>query len=329
MQRKRIAIFLAVLMVATVLSGCSGDKKAAEGNGSSENARKVAMITNDTINDGGWNAACYAGMCEAAKEYGFETSYTEKVAESDYASTFTEYANMGFDLIFAPGNEYTDAILEVAPSFPDVNFVVLNGEISGDNYSSIKCDNVQMGFLAGVLAGLKTKTGNVGYVGAIEITTALDNINGFEQGAAYVNPDTKVHVAWTNSWTDTAKGKEVAISMITTNNVDVFYGNAGTIDVGVREAAKQYEERYAVAQPAESLDQDPDIILNSVITDNAALIGMAMKAVVEGSFGNSIYEGGVAEGVLSIGKFGTNAEDIKDDFNKIYEDLKAGKIGLK
>ena len=64
-----------------------------------------------------------------------------------------------------------------------------------------------MGFLAGVLAGLKTKTGNIGYVGAIEITTALDNISGFEQGAAYVNPDTKVHVAWTNSWTDTAKGK--------------------------------------------------------------------------------------------------------------------------
>ena len=44
---------MAVLMVAAALSGCSGEKKAAEGNGSGENARKVAMITNDTINDGG------------------------------------------------------------------------------------------------------------------------------------------------------------------------------------------------------------------------------------------------------------------------------------
>ena len=108
-----------------------------------------------------------------------------------------------------------------------------------------------------------------------------------------------------------------------------FYGNAGTIDVGVRRLRSSTKNGMPLHSLQNHWIRDPDIILNSVITDNAALIGMAMKAVAEGSFGNSIYEGGVAEGVLSIGKFGTNAEDIKDDFNKIYKDLKAGNIELK
>ena len=60
---------------------------------------RVAMVANAPIADGGWNSACYEGMQKAAQEHGFETSFTEKVQQTDYVSVFTEYANSAPRLI--------------------------------------------------------------------------------------------------------------------------------------------------------------------------------------------------------------------------------------
>lgn len=328
-MKKVIALVLALVLAIGVFAGCGAkeDEKKPSG-GDSEKQHKIAMIANASVNDGGWNQSCYAGMCGAAEKYGFETAYTENVAEADYVTTFSDYANMGFDLIFAPGNEFTDAVVEVAPNYPDVGFIILNGTVSGDNYISIKCDNVEMGFMAGVVAGLKTKSNQLGYISAIEITTSIDCLSGYEQGAKYVNDAVEISSGYTGSWTDTAKGKEIAVSMITTKNVDVFFGNAGTIDVGVREGAAEHDGCYGIAQPSESLSENPDVILTSVITDNVALLSVAMEAYLDGSFGNSVTVCGAKDGVLSYGEFGNNAGDLKDQVMKIYDKLVAGEIEL-
>ncbi len=289
---------------------------------------KIAMIANAPIADGGWNSACYDGMVAAAEVHNFETAYSENVAQTDYVTMFTEYANMGFDLVFAPGNEFTDAVMEVAPSFPKVGFVILNGDAKAENVISIKADNTQMGFLAGALAGLKTKTKNVGFVGGMEITTALQCVNGYNQGTAYTNPDAKVHVSWANSWDDTAKGKEIAKSMIAASDVDVFFGTASAVDVGVREGVVESENRWAIAQPGDFLAQNPDIIMTSIVTDNTALIGLAMEKLKDGTFGNEVVEGGVKEKVLYLGEIGKSMDDVKEEFMKIYDDLVAGNIEI-
>lgn len=325
---KRMMSLLLVLCLLFALTACGPKEGNDQTQTGGDKTRRVAMIANAPIDDGGWNASCYAGMCGAAEKHNFETAYTDNVSESDYVATFTEYANLGFDLIFAPGNEFTDAVEAVAPKFPDVNFVILNGSVSGDNYISIKCDNTMMGYLAGVLAGLKTKTNHIGYVGGKEITTALQSVDGYKQGVAHVNPDAEVHVTWSNSWDDAALGKEIAISMISTYNVDMFFGNASAVDAGVREGASQYDNCWAVAQPSDYLSQNPDMILTSIVTDNVALIGLAMQATIDGKFGNEVVEGGIAEGVLTLGEFGPAADEIKDDFMAIYNELAEGNLTI-
>ena len=328
-MKKLIALLLVLAMVACMFVGCGGGSDAAaEGGGAEEATYKIAYMTNASINDGGWNQACYGGMVGAAEQYGFETAYTENIAEADYVTTLSDYANMGFDLIFVPGNEYTDAVEEVAPNYPDVGFMILNGTVCGENYISIKADNVQMGFMAGVVAGLRTNTNQLGYVGAEEITTSIDCLNGYTQGALYVNPDVEVSSGYTGSWTDSAKGKEMAISMISTKDVDVFFGNAGQVDVGVREGAAEHDARYGVAQPSDCLEENPDVVLTSVITDNVALISLGLEDWVNGEFGNQVYEAGAAEGVLTYGAFGPNATEFEDQVMEIYDQLVAGEIEL-
>ena len=53
----------------------------------------------------------------------------------------------------------------VAAEYPDVEFGVTNGLVSGANVSSIKIGYGQMGYLAGSLACEMTKTNHIAFIG--------------------------------------------------------------------------------------------------------------------------------------------------------------------
>ena len=46
---------------------------------------------------------------------------------SAYYDTIVAYCNLGYDMIYAPGNQYTDAVLQAAEEYPDIAFALLNG----------------------------------------------------------------------------------------------------------------------------------------------------------------------------------------------------------
>jgi basic membrane protein A len=328
-KRQSLLLVALLFVFSFALVACAPKEPSkTEPAGEGDKELKIAYITNASINDGGWNQACYGGMIEAAAKYNFATQYVENIAEADYVSVIADYSNMGYDLIFLPGNEYTDAVIEVAETHPDTGYIMLNGLISYDNIMSIKADNYEMGFAAGVLAGLRTRSNAIGYIAAQEITTSKENLSGYRQGAHLVNPNITVSDAYTNSWTDSAKGKELAISMISTNDTDVFFGNAGQIDTGVREGASEYENRWTIAQPSESLDQAPQSILTSIITDNTSLTSLAIEAFLDGTFGDRVVEGGFADKVLTIGKFGDSAKEFEAEFMEIIDKLIAGDVTI-
>ena len=165
---KMTSVVLAAALAAVSLAGCGGsgktettaaagsaDTTAAEtgseaesseaaGGEAKEGGYKVAMISDTSVSDGGWGASCYQAMVDAAAEKGWETVYTDNVATSDYATVMTDYAELGYDLIFAPGNQYTDAVKQVAEEYPEIKFALLNGTVETDNIQSILPDAEQM-----------------------------------------------------------------------------------------------------------------------------------------------------------------------------------------
>ena len=300
-----------------------------EGESSGGGEYKVAMIANAPIADGGWNTSAYNAMVAAAESQGFETTYTENVAQTDYVSTIREYANLGYNLLFLPGNEFTDAVLEVATEFPDTNFAILNGDVFEENVASLLPNNKQIGFVAGALAGLQTKTNNVGFVGGMEITPTVTMMEYYEKGAKFTNPEVQVATAMANSYDDTAKGKEIATSMVSTNDVDVFYGHASAIDAGVREGIRGQEGRWAIAQPSDYLDDDPEVILTSILTSNEQMLNIAMEEVKAGEFGGKIIEGSFDNDVVTIGRFGESIdEEAKTKFEEIVTQVKSGELDI-
>ena len=90
---------------------------------------KVAMICDSSINDGGWGAACYNAMVAAAEKKGWQTEVTDSISQDSYYDSIVAYCALGYDMIYAPGNQYTDAVLQAAEEYPDVAFALLNGAV--------------------------------------------------------------------------------------------------------------------------------------------------------------------------------------------------------
>ncbi|MDO4340666.1 MAG: BMP family protein [Eubacteriales bacterium] len=287
---------------------------------------KIAMLLDSSISDGGWGASCYQAMEDAAEEMGWETAYTDNVKTSDFASVMTDYADLEYNLIFAPGNEYTDAVVQVSEEYPDTYFCLLNGAIETDNVISVMPDAEQIGYLAGALAGLMSETKNVGFIGGMEIDTTKTKLESYEAAAKAVNPDINVSSAYAGSYDDAAKGKEIAASMISTYDVDIMFGDASAVDTGAREALAEQENKYSIGQPGDLGSAEDEVIMCSVVTDNAALVKECMEAVEAGEYGNKTIYGNLEDGCLSVGTFSDKivSAEIQEKYMEYVEQIKAG-----
>lgn len=332
MKKRIFSMFLAVAMIATMLVGCGAKEEAAttetattEETTEEAAEYKVAMVINSSVSDGGWGSSCFSAMMDAAEARGWETAYTENVATADYVTAFSDYADLGYNLIFAPGGEYQDAVAEVAAEYPETYFCLLNGTLETDNVTSVLPDAAQIGYMAGALAGLMTETNYVGFIGAIELDTTVQKIACYEEAAKIVNPDCQVTSSYAGSFDDAAKGKEIASSMITTYDVDVMFGDASAVDTGAREAMAAGEGRFAIAQPGDFGSAEDEVIICSVVTDNSALVGECMDDLVAGTYGNKTIYGDLANGCLSVGTFSNVVpEEIQTQYLEYVEQIKAG-----
>lgn len=325
MKKKLTAIIGIVLSGALLLVGCGSGSGDSSDSGSSDETRRVAMIYNASINDGGWGSSCYSAMTDAAEELGWETAYTENVDTADYVSAITNYAELGYDLIYCPGNEYSDAVEEVAANYPEVDFCLLNGTISSDNVVSVLPDAEQIGYLAGALAGLMTNSNHIGFIGGMELDTTQTKLAAYEEAAKTVNPDVEVESAYAGSFDDSAMGKEIASSMISTYDVDVMFGDAGAVDTGAREALAEHAEHYSIGQPGDIGSEDDPVIICSVVTDNASLLKQCMEKVESDSYGNETITGDLSNGGLSVGTFSSAVpEEIRTSYLEYVDQIEAG-----
>lgn len=336
-MKKLTALLLSLMMVLS-LCACGGGETAGDSGSAEGGEYKVAFILNCSINDGGWGTACYSELvaaCEANPNWTME--YTDNLAQDGYYDAMVAYCNAGFDLIYAPGGEYTDAVLQVANEYPDVAFALLNGAedtpaaAANKNVSSLLPDGQQIGWIAGALAGLMSNTGTIAFIGGMELTTTLAKYEGYCEAAKYVAEQegktvTALDAVYANSFDDSSKGIEFANAMME-QNADVFFGDASAVDSGARQAIDEHNtaagavEVYDIAQPADSLGQN-ECIIGSQITDNSSLIALSFKAVEEGTFGGEVLYGNLQNGVLSTGKLNDLVpQDIQDKYLAYIQEM--------
>ncbi|MBQ0037153.1 MAG: BMP family ABC transporter substrate-binding protein [Clostridiales bacterium] len=337
---KKILAMILALAMALSLVACG--QEAADNGGDAKDGKeyKVAMICDSSINDGGWGAACYNAMVSAADKMGWTYEVTDSIAQNEYYDSIVAYCALGYDMIYAPGNQYTDAVLQAAEEYPDIAFALLNGgadtpaKAVNKNVSSLLPDAQQIGWIAGALAGLMTKSGTIAFIGGMELDTTKGKYAGFGEAAKYVaqqeGKDVKLlDCVYAGSFDDSAKGMEFAKTMIE-QGADVFFGDASAVDSGARQAIDEYNTAAGevkvvdIAQPADILGQN-ECIICSQCTDNAAMISASMQAVQDGNFGGETLYGSLQNGALSAGAMSDLVpKDIQDKYQSYIQAMMDG-----
>jgi basic membrane protein A and related proteins len=288
---------------------------------------KVALLLPGTINDNGWNATAYNGLMLIEKDLGAEVAYTEKVAQSDQEEVFRNYVAQGFNVLIGHGFEFGDAAKRVAQDNPDVKFLITSTDISQEpNLGSTSTNPMQMGFLEGVVAGLATKTNNIGGVGGMEIPPIQFAMQGFEAGVKYINPNAKVTITMTGDFDDAVKAKEAANALIS-KGADVVMLNADQAGLGVIEAAKG-KGVYALSSIAVQHELAPDTVLGSGISDVPKAMEVVVKHILDGDYKAQFYDVGVVEGVVYFVPNPKFESIYKEKLAQVVEDIKSGKINV-
>lgn len=305
---------------------------AAENTSSDSNKLKVALILPGSKSDASWNAGAYNGLeWLKSKQPDIETTYVENISNDNLEAALVNYAEEGYNVIFAFSGDYTANLVKVAKQYPNIYFAdtdLTSGLKLPANVTTINGDQSQASFLVGAIAGYLSKTNKVGTVEGFESATLSTNTVSFIQGAKYVKPDIQVINSYIGSWSDVEKAKQTTLAQIQ-SGVGFVYASGDAIGLGIIGAAK--EKGIPVVGYGTDLNSlAPKQVITSVIWNVGVTFNEVVKDVKNKQFKNTLYSPGLKENAVYLADYhGTVPDDIAAKVKKVQDKLISGEISVK
>ena len=283
MKKKRIALALAALML-TGLVGCGNNST------SGTDKLKVGMVTDaGTIDDKSFNQGTWEGISRAKDELNVDANYLKPVGttEADYMKEIGNLYDTDYKFIVTPGFKFETAIFQAQDKYSDAKFVIIDGspnngktgnervEKLGENTVSVYFAEEEAGFLAGVAASVELKTGDLGFIGGMEIPSVQKFNWGFQQGVKYANENLGTNmslkaenIVYQGTFDDVAAGQQLAATMYD-NGVRAIFTAAGGVGVGSINEAKT---RAAAGKEAWIIGVDSDQYADGLMENGKSII---------------------------------------------------------
>ena len=205
----------------------------------------------------------------------------------------------GCKIIFATSWGYMKKVAEMAEKYPDVYFSHGTGYMSnGKNFNNYFGRIYQARYLSGIVAGMNTKSGKIGYVAAMDSSNSevTGGVDAFALGIYSVNPDAKVYVKVTNSWYD-PKAEKAAAAKLLDMGCDAI---AQHCDTSYPQTMAQEKGVYGIGYNSDMSKEAPKACLCSVIWNWSAYYTSAVQSVIDGTWDGSNYYGGMNENLVGI-----------------------------
>lgn len=287
--------------VALALSGCKGGVTHRDANGAK--ALTVGVVFDSGgIGDQSFNDSANRGLERAKSELGIDAKTVSSRTEQDYATNLDAMASGGCDVVFAVGLNQENALREVAPKYPKVDFAIVDGTVDAPNVRSLHFDEEQGSFLAGYLAALVTKSHKLGFVGGEKLALIAKFYCGYCAGAKLADPNVEILPdKYVGSWEDTVAAHAAALQLFG-QGADIIYHAAGRAGGGVFKAAEE-QNKFAIGVDSDQDHLVPGHILTSMVkhVDNAVF--QTIKDARDGRFtgGTKVYD--LASGGVGLTEF--------------------------
>ena len=233
MSKKILSMILVlVMLVGVVFAFASCGKNEGDNEGKKDIKAALICLHGDSSTydknfiDAFKQACANKGLAEA--NYTIITDIPEGTECYDKAADF---ADNGYDVVFADSFGHEAYMIQAAKEFPDVQFCHATGTKAHteklSNYQNAFASIYQGRFLAGVAAGMKLvelygdENGNVtdenakiGYVGAHPYAEVVSGYTSFYLGVKSVVKNVTMEVRYTGSWYDETAEKTTAEALI-------------------------------------------------------------------------------------------------------------------
>jgi simple sugar transport system substrate-binding protein len=260
---------------------------------------KVGFVYVSPVGDAGWTSQHNAGRLALEKALGSQvkTTFVEKVPEgADAERVIRDLAQQGNVLIFTTSFGFMNPTIKVAEEFPKTKFEHATGYKTAANVNTYNARFYEGRYLAGMVAGSMSKTGQLGYVAAFPIPEVLQGINAFTLGARAVNPKAQVRVVWTNSWYDPGKERDAANTLIGQGADVVTHHTDSTATV----AAAEEKGKMAIAYHSDMRKFGPNAQLAAVTHHWGDYYTARARAVLDGTWSVKPVWGGIKEGFIKL-----------------------------
>jgi basic membrane protein A and related proteins len=321
--------------LALAVSACGGNGEetddADDGNGETELRVGLAYDIGGR-GDLSFNDAAYAGLQMVEEELELEINdidAAEDETDADKINRLELMADEGYNPVIAVGFAYADAIAEVAPMYPEVDFAIVDEDMEFyaedneidplDNVTSLLFAENEGSFLAGAAAALLSEEGHIGYVGGVQVPLIESFEAGFIAGAEEVDPDIQIESSYLtqppdfSGFQDPARGKSVAEGQFDAG-ADVVYHAAGGSGIGVLEASAEQEQLF-IGVDSDQFLTAPEDQAEYVATSMLKRVDIAVFEFVQ-SAADGTVESGIQEFDLS-----NDGVDLADSNPDVYSDI--------
>jgi basic membrane protein A len=337
---RAIAIALTLAVGAFGVAACGSSDSGGSSSGSSSSAStapqgkkiKVGLVTDiGGLNDRSFNQLANQGLQTAVKQLGVDGRVLISKQNSDYIPNLTTLAQQKYDLIIGNGFLMADAVETAAKKFPQQKFAIIDYsplamKSKPKNVVGLPFKEQEAGYLVGYLAGLYAKDngGSVSSVGGQKIPPVDHYIAGFQAGAKKANPSVKTLNGYSQSFTDQAKCKEIALDQIAKGSKVVFQV-AGSCGLGAIDAAKEK------SMQAIGVDADQSYLGQQIITSALKKVDVAVFDAIK-SVQDNTYKGGadviasLKTNGVGIGKISAAGQKYADQVKQIQQQILDGSI---
>lgn len=319
-MKKILAMALSLILILSMGAAAFADEAV-----DTSRTILVGVITDvGGVNDKSFNQTTWEGMQALMEEYpNIQASYLESSTEADYGTNIQTYVDEGYDLIICVGYMLADALREAAEAYPEQKFAIIDDATNADlpNVACLMFAQNEASYLVGIVAGMMTESGTVGYVQGM-VSDSMNQFGiGYIAGVKAANPDATILQYNVNSFADATIGSAAATDMIT-NGADVIYHAAGGSGSGVIEACAT-NQVWAIGVDTDQSPLAPDYVVTSAMKRVDTAAQDISLAVLNGTFesGEHVYE--LANGGVDIAP---TQDLLSEEVIAAVEDAKAAII---
>ncbi|MCL2268328.1 MAG: BMP family ABC transporter substrate-binding protein [Chitinispirillia bacterium] len=253
----------------------------------------------------GYSLAHELGIQEAQKELGLRDDqiirkpYVNSAEPATVENAMEDAIEAGANLIIATSWGYMDACEDMAARYPGVIFANASGHKKNDiNFTNYFGRVYLARYLSGIVAGLKTKSGKIGYVAAMDKSNSevTGGINAFAMGVESVNPMANVYVSVIINWYDPTVEAQSA-RRLAAEGCDVIAHHS---DTPQPQHVAEKVNVWGIGYNVDMMKDAPNAVLTSVVWNWGNYYKKLLSGIIDGSFNTTPYYGGLADGMVDI-----------------------------